>query len=201
MKYTSVYFVRHAQTDWNAQRWLQGHADRELDATGQRQASAVALPESWRALPVFCSPLRRTQQTATRMGMCNYMLEPALKEMDWGQWEGCSLAALRAELGAEMTANEAAGLDFRPAGGESPREGGRRVCAWLALRRRAPTPAVAVSHKGVIRVAFATAWQWDMCGKPPYRLDWGKAHQIRIHDDGSLSPGEINIALNPSSKR
>ena len=33
-----VYFVRHGQTDWNAEHRLQGQADIHLNALGRRQA-------------------------------------------------------------------------------------------------------------------------------------------------------------------
>ncbi len=33
-----VYFVRHGQTDWNAEHRLQGQADIDLNALGRAQA-------------------------------------------------------------------------------------------------------------------------------------------------------------------
>ena len=50
-----------------------------------------------------------------------------------------------------MSENEAAGLDFRPAGGESPRDVQDRLLPWLAGLRG---PTVAVTHKGVIRALY-----------------------------------------------
>ena len=51
------------------------------------------------------------------------------------------LADLRAELGPAMAENEARGLDFRPPGGESPREVQARLKPFLA-DLAAPTVAV-----------------------------------------------------------
>ena len=58
--------------------------------------------------------------------------EPRLVEMAWGEWEGRRLADLRAELGDAMIENEARGLDFRPPGGESPRDVQERLKPLLA---------------------------------------------------------------------
>jgi probable phosphoglycerate mutase len=107
-----------------------------------------------------------------------------LIEMDWGDWEGETLADLRARGGEAMAANEARGLDFRPPGGESPAEVQSRVLGWLADVAAAERDVAAVTHKGVIRVVMAKALGWDMRGKPPVRLDWTRAHVFDATPDG-----------------
>ena len=64
---------------------------------------------------VVTSPLARCVQTAALIGAPDAPREPRIIEMNWGDWEGESLAALRERLGDEMRDNEARGLDFRPA--------------------------------------------------------------------------------------
>jgi probable phosphoglycerate mutase len=110
--------------------------------------------------------------------------------MSWGEWEGRSLAELRAELGEAMRQNEARGLDFRPAGGESPREVLARVSYWLALLTE---PTLAVTHRGVIRAVLAAATGWDMCGAPPAKLDWSACHLFRLAADGAPSIEKLNV--------
>ena len=66
------------------------------------------------------------------MGHDDATVEPALIETDWGHWEGRTLAELRQRHGGEMAALEARGLDFRPPGGESPRDVQARLASWLA---------------------------------------------------------------------
>jgi probable phosphoglycerate mutase len=53
-----------------------------------------------------------------------------------------------------MTQNEAAGLDFRPPGGESPRDVQERLKPYLASLAG---PTIAVTHKGVLRALYALA--------------------------------------------
>ena len=52
---TRLLVVRHGETDWNAQRRVQGHTDIALNDTGKRQASLLA-----RALAD--SPIHHVQQ-------------------------------------------------------------------------------------------------------------------------------------------
>jgi probable phosphoglycerate mutase len=115
--------------------------------------------------------------------------------MNWGQWEGRRILDLRAELGDEMADNEARGLDFRPPGGESPRDVQTRLAPWLTAIGGGGRPLSAITHKGVIRAVFAQATGWDMTGKPPARLDWTAAHLFTVDDAGDLSVERLNLPL------
>jgi probable phosphoglycerate mutase len=115
--------------------------------------------------------------------------------MGWGEWEGETVAGLRARLGTEMAMAEAAGLDFRPPGGESPREVQARVMPLLVEVARSSRPTAAITHKGVIRAVLALATGWDMRRKPPYRLSWSAAHLFQLDDAGSPSVMRPNLPL------
>ena len=130
------------------------------------------------------------------MGASTVHIEPRLIEMDWGGWEGWTLEALRQKNGAAMQDNESRGLDFRPCGGESPREVRERLRDWLDDLASTGEPVVAVTHKGVIRVALTLATDWRMLGKPPLRLAWDRAHLFHLSpSDASLRVVEPNIEL------
>ena len=113
--------------------------------------------------------------------------------MDWGAWEGESLAALRERLGEEMRDNEARGLDFMPPGGESPRRVTERLKPWLQELARAGVPTLAVTHRGVIRAILAEATGWDMRGKPPAKLDWEAVHFFLLDRQGKPSVQRLNV--------
>jgi broad specificity phosphatase PhoE len=116
---TLLALIRHMPTEWNAAGVLQGRSDLPLALD---PAPDWRLPRELEGFAWLTSPLRRAVETARRLGICEAAVEPRLTEMAWGEWQGASLAALRARLGAAMALAEAAGLDFRPPGGESPRE-------------------------------------------------------------------------------
>ena len=89
-------FIRHGQTDWNAQDFLQGSSDIPLNDTGRRQAheAAAALGHGkWEA--IVSSPLSRARETA-RIMAADLGLElgrsyDELSERDYGQAEGMTL--------------------------------------------------------------------------------------------------------------
>jgi broad specificity phosphatase PhoE len=189
-----VAFLRHAVTAWNEAGRIQGHADQPLAPLGRAWAMRHRLPAgpaSWR--PV-ASPLRRALDTA-RLIAGEPEVEPALIEMDWGQAEGRTLADLRQDPGLDFARAEAAGLDFRPAGGESPREVLARVGPWLARTAALGSDIVAVTHKGVIRSVMAAAEGWDMTGRAPVKLDWTCLQVFVAAADGSLRPERYNLPL------
>ena len=116
-------------------------------------------------------------------------IDMRLIEMDWGAWTGATLAGLRREGAAAMAANEAAGLDFRPEGGESPREVQRRLTAFLHDLARDGRDAVAVTHRGVIRAAVGLATSWDFRAPEPLRPDRDSVVMLEIATDGRPVPG------------
>jgi probable phosphoglycerate mutase len=86
-------------------------------------------------------------------------------------------------------------LDFRPDGGESPREVLQRVQPWLAELGHARRHTLAISHRGVIRAVFARAMAWDMRGKPPAKLDWSCVQLFRLDALGHPQVQQLNLPL------
>jgi probable phosphoglycerate mutase len=182
--------LRHADTAWSAAGRIQGRSDIPLSDAGRAAVRAFKLPPEWAGVRVVSSPLARCVETAALLGAPLAEREPRLAEMSWGAWEGRHLADIRAELAGAMEENEARGWDFRPHGGESPREVLARVRTWLATLRE---PTLAITHRGVIRAVFAAASGWDLRGKPPVRLDWSALHLFSVGGDGTPSIERLNV--------
>lgn len=121
---TTFALVRHGQTDWNAQRRLQGSTDIPLNDVGRgqaRDAVAVLSGSEWDA--IVSSPLSRAAETAdliaAGLGLHVTRRVPELAERSFGPAEGlCAgpdLDALRIPggyLGAESEGDAARrGLD------------------------------------------------------------------------------------------
>lgn len=192
-----LLLLRHAPTAWNAAGRLQGLSDQPLSPAGLAQAATWRLPGFAAGWPALCSPLRRARQTAEAMGL-RPTTEPALIEMDWGRWEGLTLAEIAAAEGPAFAANEALGLDFQPPGGESPRAVMARLAPWL--RSVARRELVVVAHKGVLRALLALATGWAFLGKPPARPRHGQALLFALDAAGrpSLRPPTLDLAADPA---
>jgi broad specificity phosphatase PhoE len=193
---TVLSVLRHGPTEWSAARLLQGRRDIPLSQAGRETVASWHLPAALAGCCWLASPLRRAVETAEILGLA-VRCEARLIEMAWGEWEGLSLAALAAHLGATLAEREAAGLDFQAPGGESPRQVQARLKPLLAEIARGGEPIGAVTHKGVIRALFALASGWDMLGKAPARLDWHAAHLFRLDATGAPTVEKLNVRLGP----
>ena len=93
---TSIYIIRHGQTDLNRKRVLQGRVDQPLNEEGIAQAQEAG--ERLRAQGVtfdriISSPLKRAMDTALIIAGENVpqQTDERLLEMDYGPYEGADL--------------------------------------------------------------------------------------------------------------
>lgn len=189
---TTVVLIRHGRTAWNLEGRIQGHRDIGLSDRGRADFAGRRLPERFATFEVHASPLARAVETAHLLGL-EPRLDARLKEMNWGRWEGERRSELRARGGEAVARSEALGADFRPPGGESPRELMARLSDWLkSAAAAAGSGVVAVTHKGVMRAALALATGWDFRGSAPAKLDWDRLHTFEVEPDGQLRIAELN---------
>ena len=195
MPMTMLTLIRHAPTDWNAARRLQGRSDVPLSTEGEKLMESKCLPDDLRAGRLISSPLSRARRTAMLLTGREAEIEPRLTEMDFGSWEGQTLAGLRAADPQAMQAEEDRGWHMTPPGGESPWMVWQRVAPLLAELAADGGPVVAVTHKGVIRAILARAWGWDFLGRAPARLESAVLHRLRLLRDGTPEILALNQAL------
>lgn len=93
MPLTTFALVRHGQTDWNAQRRLQGSTDIPLNDVGRGQArDAVAVLSGYEWDAIVSSPLSRAAETAdliaAGLGRSVDRRVPELTERRFGPAEG-----------------------------------------------------------------------------------------------------------------
>jgi broad specificity phosphatase PhoE len=150
-----IIFVRHGETDWNRQGLIQGSVDTELNERGHAQSKAVAelfafRKSEWRDFQIITSPQRRAFQTAeyilAALGKTLGGLEPRVRELGFGVWEGKPFWELKASPVYPTDAE--ARYYWRPEGGESYEDGVARVNEWRATLTR---PTLVISHGAVGR--------------------------------------------------
>ena len=166
---TQVCLVRHGETDWNAERRLQGHLDVPLNATGHLQAAAAAshLADKQFAA-IYCSDLARARQTATSIGATSSLTpisDPALRERHYGQFQGLTYD----EACAQHPVAYARFLERDPSfafsdGGESLTTFAHRVRSALErIATQHPAQRIlVVTHGGVLDIAYRLAAGTDL---------------------------------------
>ncbi|MDR7143115.1 histidine phosphatase family protein [Rhizobium sp. BE258] len=160
-----IYVVRHGQTDWNAERRLQGQKDIPLNPIGREQArlNGIDLAEILKvegiAFDFVASPLTRTRQTmeiireAMGVDPKAYRTDERLVEVSFGDWEGSTIKELKATQRDRVTERNLNKWDFIPPGddAESYEIMSWRIASWL---NSVDKPTVCVTHGGVIRSLF-----------------------------------------------
>ena len=157
-----LYLVRHGETDWNREDRWQGHFDLALSAAGRAQAAAAARRlRDERITQIHSSDLKRAHETPQIIAeMCGLMVsaDPALREVDVGNWAGLTRDEAKKRFPAGFARRRAGGTGWE--GGESYEQMGDRVIAYVTrLVESAPgSERIAlVCHSGVIRMLVVHA--------------------------------------------
>jgi len=164
VSWPELYFIRHGQTDWNAEGRYQGAKDIPLNDIGRGQADLNGallqqlLQRAGRTPDEFdwyVSPLSRTHETMERVrsqfagALPELTADKRLIEISFGIHEG----RLHTDLatGAMPIAGErdASFWYFRPPSGESYDDLAARL---ISFGQTLPRRAIIVSHGGVLRV-------------------------------------------------
>jgi len=190
-----IALIRHGPTDWNAQHRVQGTIDMSLSEEGEAKMARLLPPAGFETARPFSSPKLRARQTAALLGLENPKLDARLAEQNWGEWEGLTREEMLARDGADAFARAGRGLRFRPPGGESTGELQARVVSFFADAAKLPQDAVAVTHMGVLRSAYALATGWDMSTPMPDGLDLTAALVLSLDAHGTATMVQLNAPL------
>jgi 2,3-bisphosphoglycerate-dependent phosphoglycerate mutase/probable phosphoglycerate mutase len=189
---TSIWLVRHGQTELNKARRYQGATDSPLTPFGLRQAEALG--QRLRRIPfrlAITSPATRTRLTAeTILGNREALIveDPRWAETNHGRWEGLTYREVRAHFPEEAVARFTDLLNGRAGGGESLAEVATRVTqGWAALLQQNPGGRVLlVSHATPIQLILCAIsgmaptlhWRW--------RIDLGSVTAIDVYGGGAI---------------
>lgn len=143
------WFLRHGETDWNANGLSQGRTDVPLNARGlaqAREAAAVlAAQTAHRATTVVSSPLVRarvTAETAAAALGLPVAFDPDLQEVSFGEQEGLPMG--------DWYDSWIAG-DYTPAGAEPFAALRARIVPAVNRALAQPGPVLVVAHGALFR--------------------------------------------------
>lgn len=157
MKLQVLYVLRHGQTEWNAQRRMQGRLNSPLTDQGKVQADAhgAVLKQLGGVDRLWVSSAGRAQQTAELVNahlQAPMQLCSDLVERDCGAWAGKTLADVEAQDAEGLQALRADPYRYRPGGGENLIDLGARIAPLIPQIKEVERAAV-ISH-GVVTKAL-----------------------------------------------
>jgi probable phosphoglycerate mutase len=163
-----IYYIRHGETEWNADGRLQGAQDTALNELGVKQAVQAGhilgrlVARDGRdvsRLPYVSSPLLRARSTmelmrgALKLRPKDYATDDRLREIGYGKWEGFTLAEMQAADPLFFAKRLADKWRVAPEGGETYEAVQRRISEWYA---EVKADTVVVAHGGTARALMVT---------------------------------------------
>lgn len=158
-----IYFIRHGETPWNAERRYQGRKDIPLNEKGKGQANQNGLTLAAlfkargldpKAFEWHASPLNRTRDTMDRVRagfdihLPEVKYDVRLMEISFGVLEGELFEQLPANMAVAPGERDETYWDFRPENGENYRDVEARLEEFAAVLTG---PSVVVAHGGIAR--------------------------------------------------
>ena len=205
-----VILARHGQTEWNKERRFQGRTNVQLTEEGKRQAYSLALRlESWPPEVIYTSPLDRALYTANVIGE-RVNIKPIvlaeLQEINFGSWEGQSIAGLEREQHENFSKWRADPFFNPPAGAETWEQ------LYTRLSRAVKTfldgsykNIVVVSHGGIMRALYAVftglnphkVWNMDVsnCAISGVEMRRGRPCLVFSNDDLHVRAGDSGVKM------
>lgn len=190
---TRLVLLRHGEAEGNRELRYLGSTDAPLTPEGERQAEQLAHGLAGYPLAaIYTSPLLRARRTAAIIGAAlalTPIMEPALREQDFGAWENRTHAQVHAQSPDRLAAWERS--EAPPLDGESLASVRDRVVA-LANRLAALHAGEMValtSHVGPIKALVAAALGLAPGGAHRMWLDTASICVVewRREDDGRAS--------------
>jgi broad specificity phosphatase PhoE len=189
-----LLLVRHAETESNTRKILQGHADTPLTARGLEQAGRLAQRLTGRRIDaVYSSDLLRARRTAeiVMQGRDVVMqFDERLRERCFGEFQGRAVSDLESALKASGLTRDV----FRPVAGENYGDVEVRISAFLehACARHAGSTVLVVSHSGTNRVILRKLLQRSTGELLRFDQDNTCVNEIKISADGTAEAVIVN---------
>jgi broad specificity phosphatase PhoE len=192
-----IYFIRHGETPWNAERRYQGRKDIPLNERGQAQAIengrilAAELKRHGRSPSDFewhASPLNRTRDTMDRVRQAFAEPLPQLKydvrlvEISFGVLEGKLFTELPATMAVAPGVRDASYWEFRPEEGENYRDVEARLNEFASSLNG---PSIIVAHGGIARTLRVLIEGADIADV----INWAPPQDVVLH----FLPGMMEV--------
>lgn len=204
---TLIVMVRHAETDWNAERRFQGHADTPLNELGRsRIEPVIEALRSWKPDVIITSDLSRAREMAEAAGAAlgiEVIALEDLRECSYGEWEGMTLAEVRREHGDDLERWHRAEADVPRGGGESLTGMQARTIEAIAsiAREHAGRTIALFAHSGPIRGVICSLFDLPIEERYRFEINNASISAIRLRENDQwqvmLLNGISHLGLEP----
>ena len=168
MSESSVWLVRHGETDWSRRRLHTSTTDVPLTEEGIAAAGALGAKLAGRSFAlVLSSPRHRARHTAELAGFPDAILDDDLAEWAYGEHEGISTEEIRRTVPGWTIWSHPAPR------GESAAEVGERVDRVIARVRAVDGDSLLFGHAHSLRALAARWLGQEVVDGRLYRLDTG----------------------------
>lgn len=145
-----LYVVRHGETDWNKQKYMQGNTDVSLNENGILQAKNICERLKDVHFDIcYSSPLSRAYDTASIIcnGKVNIEVDNRLEERELGEYEGKPSRLYNSEYYWNLKINSSEN------GVEAPKELLNRISLFYndLLNKHNDEVILIVSHGAIVR--------------------------------------------------
>ncbi|MBL8486417.1 MAG: histidine phosphatase family protein [Rhodocyclaceae bacterium] len=210
MKTTRICLLRHGETDWNAQKRIQGQIDVGLNTTGRTQALVAARRLAHEPIRrIYASDLKRALETAgpiaERLGL---PVQPhvGIRERHYGCLQGLTADQVAAHMPDIHERYRRRDAHWEFSGGESLTAfAARAIGAVETLAAAHPGETLLlVTHGGVLDVLYRHATGRDLGSPrdfpiPNATLNWlevgGGSFSVRSWNDGRHREPALEEAL------
>ena len=192
---TTLYLVRHGQTDWNLKARYQGHSDIPLNPTGLRQAAeAVENINGIKFEAIYSSDLQRAVKTAEFFAMKTgvpILCDERLREINMGKWEGMEIPKIKEYFPEEYNKRHQMPAVYAPPGGETVTQLARRMIDAIdEICENHPTkPVLIVAHGLCLATLYCLAEGLNLNKTFEYGF---KNLEIR---EVQWTPGEVSMIV------
>ena len=187
---TRLCLIRHGETDWNAERRVQGQMDIPLNPAGLLQARAAAhgiAGHEFSAL--YSSDLLRAHQTAEQLAQHHGLplcIDIALRERHYGILQALTAEEARIRHPQASLRHAERDPEYAYDGGESLVDFARRVLdGFEALaRRHIGETILVVTHGGVLDILYRHATGRRLQAKRDFVVPNAALNWLERHADG-----------------
>jgi broad specificity phosphatase PhoE len=192
----TIYYIRHGETEWNADGRLQGTQDIPLNDLGRKQAADAGAiladlfardGRSEQSLAFVASPLGRARSTmelvrgALKLPPDEYTVDDRLREIGYGDWEGSTLKQMQLSDPEVFARRQADKWTVPPPGGESYASVQIRMHDWYDSLL---VDTVAVAHGGTARALMVALGIETSASAADLTIEQGAVY---VFSDGGLT--------------